>query len=143
MSDLLRDSVFYWTFSSTTGDAYTGYTVADTASLGGLPVGALLPSPYGPAFGAYTVTNIVNYEVDLSAHFGIGYYAEGATVLSSYYDANTARSLPTYYGSQGIPTTYGGLGEEFDFVPVPFFGIPGAQPGGYFEVGYGGYYLIA
>lgn len=143
MSDLLPDSVLYWTFSSTTGDAYTGYTVADTLSLGALSVGALLPSPYGPGFGFYTVTNRVDYGIDLSAFYGIGYYVEGATVLSSYYDANRALLAPTYYGSQGIPTTYGGLGSEYDFVSTAYFPTPFVQLAGYYEVGYGGYYLIA
>lgn len=143
MSDLLRDSIFYWNFYSTTGDAYSGYTVADTVTLGGLPVGAGLPSPYGPAFGSYVVTAVVDYPFDLSAFYGDPDYIEGATVLSVYYDTNTGRALPTYYGSQGVPTTYGGVGAEFDFVAVPAFGVPGAQPVGYFEIGYGGYYLIA
>ena len=143
MSDLLPDSIFYWTFYSAGGDSYSGYTVEDSVILGALPVGTLLASPSRPDFGFYAVTNVVDYGVDLSAFYGIGYYVEGATVLSSYYDANTARLLPTYYGSQGIPTTYAGLGSEFDFVAAPFFGIPGGQPAGYYEVGYGGYYLIA
>lgn len=134
MSDFLADSVLYWTFTSTDGDAYTGYTVGDTAALAGLPPGSVLSSPYGPDFGFYTVTNLVPYGVDLSSFYGIGYYIEGATVLDAYYDIDSGLALPTYYGSQGIPTTYAGLGSEYDFVPLP--------TGGYYEVGYGGYYLI-
>lgn len=136
MSDAFRDSIFYWTFSSTTGDAYFGYTVADTAALVGVPVGTVFASPYGFGFGQYTVTNIVDYPFDLSAHYGIGYYSEGATAAYSYYDAFNGLVLPTLYGSQGIPTSYGGLGTEYDYVASPFFG-------GYDDFGYGGYYLIA
>ncbi len=122
MSDAFRDSIFYWTFSSTTGDAYFGYTVTDTAALVGVPLGAVIPSPYGFGFGQYTVTNIVDYPVDLSAHYGIGYYAEGATAVYSYYDGFSGRFFPTLYGSQGIPTFFAGVGGEFDYVPSPFFG---------------------
>jgi hypothetical protein len=135
MSDLFPDSIFYWTFSSTSGDAYLGYTVADTAALAGVPLGAVFASPYGLNFGHYTVTNIVSYAVDLSAYYGIGYYAEGANAVYSYYDAFGGVFLPTLYGSQGIPGTYTGLGGEFDYAPDPVFG-------GYEGFGYGGYYLI-
>ena len=135
MSDAFRDSIFYWTFSSTTGDAYYGYTVADTASLVGVPLGTVFASPYGFGFGQYTVTNIVDYPVDLSAYYGIGYYVEGATVVYSYYDAFGGVVLPTYYGSQGIPASYAGLGGEFDYAPGAF--------GSYDFFGYGGYDLIA
>ena len=83
--------------------------------------------PYGLDFGHYTVTNRVDYGVDLSAHYGIGYYAEGANAVYSYYDAFDGVFLPTLYGSQGIPGTYTGLGGEFDYAPDPVFG---------------GYYLI-
>ena len=143
MSDLLADSIFYWTFTADDGDAYTGYTVADTAAIVGLAPGALFSSPYGPDFGFYTVTNVVNYAVDLTAHFGIGYYAEGATVLSAYYDLDRGLALPTYYGLQGIPNTYAGLGREYDFVAVSSLGVFGPAASGYYEVGYGGYFLIA
>lgn len=136
MSDLLRDSIFYWAFTSTNGDAYFGSTVADTAAVVGLPVGAVIPSPYGPGLGFYTVTNIVDYPVDLSAHYGVGYYVEGATAVYSYYDGFNDLLLPTLYGSRGIPTAYGGLGSEYDYVASPFFG-------GYDDFGYGGTYLIA
>jgi hypothetical protein len=76
-----------------------------------------------------------HYGVDLSAHYGIGYYAEGANAVYSYYDAFDGVFLPTLYGSQGIPGTYTGLGGEFDYAPDPVFG-------GYQGFGYGGYYLI-
>ncbi len=135
MSDLFADSVFYWTFSSTSGDAYFGYTVADTVGLSGVPEGAVFSSPYGPSLGFYTITNIVDYVVDLSAHYGIPYYTEGATVVSAYYDSFDEQFLPTLYGSQGVPTTYTGLGQEFDYVAASAFG--------YEQVGFGGYFLIA
>lgn len=136
MSGLFNDSIFYWVFSSPTGDGYYGYTVADTAAVAGLPVGAVIPSPGGPGLGFYTVTTIVDYPVDLSSYYGIDYYAEGATAVYSYYDGPTGALLPTLYGSQGVPTGYGGLGTEYDFVVSPFFG-------GYDDFGYGGTYLIA
>ncbi|MBD0271955.1 MAG: hypothetical protein ICV73_08500 [Acetobacteraceae bacterium] len=136
MSDAFRDSVFYWTFSSGTGDAYYGYTVTDTAALVGVPVGSVFASPHGFGFGRYTVTGIVDYGVDLSDAYGIGHYAEGATAVYAYFDAFSGRLLPTYYGSQGIPTSYAGLGGEFDYVLSPSFG-------GYDDFGYGGLYLIA
>ena len=145
MSDFLRDSVFYWTFASTGGDAYSGYTVADTAGLVGVRPGVSLPSPHGAALGYYTITKVVDYGVDLSAFYRTGYYTEGATVVQSYFDASTGRLLPTYYGSQGIPTSYAGLGGEFDLVVAAPF--PGAPPGfrfaGYDDFGLGGLYLIA
>lgn len=143
MSDLLADSILYWTFSSVTGDAYSGYTVLDSPYVANLPVGTILEPAYGDDFGFYTVTNVVNYGLDLSATYGISYYIEGATVLSSYFDATTGRLVPTYYGGQGIPTTYQGLGYEYDFVPVASLAPPGFPAAGFYEVGYSGYYLIA
>lgn len=136
MSDFFADSIFYWTFSSASGDAYFGYTVEDTVDIAGLPIGAVIPSSAGPGYGFYTVTNIVNYGVDLSAYYGIGYYAEGATAVYSYYDGFTGAFLPTLYGSQGVPTSYGGLGTEYDYVVSPVFG-------GYDDFGLAGLYLIA
>jgi hypothetical protein len=136
VSDLLSDSIFYWVFSSASGDAYYGSTVADTAAVAGLPEGAVIPSPYGPGLGFYTVTDIVDYPSDLSAYYGVGYYVEGATVAYSYYDGFGGLLIPTLYGSQGIPTGYGGVGTEYDYVVSPVFG-------GYDDFGLGGAALIA
>lgn len=136
MSDLLADSIFYWTFNSWKGDAYLGYTVADTAAIGGVPVGTVFESAYGDEYGFYTVTNVVNYAVDLSAFYGTGNYAEGANAVYSYYDASAGAYLPAYYGSRGIATTFNGLGGEFDYAfNAPF--------GAYQPLGQGGYYLLS
>lgn len=120
MSDLLPDSIMYWTFINLTkADAYLGYTVYDSAVLSSVPVGTEFESPFGDEYGFYVVTNVVNYPVDLSAHHRVGYYNEGANVVYSYFDASSLSYLPTQYGAQGIPGSYTGLGGGFDYASTP------------------------
>jgi hypothetical protein len=125
MSDFFADSYYSWTFVADSGDFYAGFTFHDT--------GAYVPGQvFDGNLGYYAITGAYDYGVDL----GVYGYNEGLTYTTVYYDAFQGY-LQTYnYAYEGKPSSYWGLGYEFDYawngVAWDEFGYAGAYQAGYY-----------
>ena len=108
MPNGIPDSAFYWSFVSPAGDRWDGVTVADEPYV---ELGQVLPSPYGPEYGTYTITDVFDYGAETG-------YPEGVTWVYNYFDPITVANYQPYYYSQGMADTLAGLGTEFDYVPI-------------------------
>ena len=126
MSKLLPDFFYTWTFVADSGDWYAGVTFNDT---GAYVPGQFLDVPYG----YYYINAEYDYGVDLNPYYGI---SEGTTYTTTYFDA-VQGYLQTYnYNYAAAPSTYFGLGSEYDFAfngaYWDNFGYGGAYQAGYF-----------
>lgn len=101
---------FYW-YSPNSGDYYGG-TVYDDGRYG-YAVGQYV---YGPHANTETGAADGYYRIFASSNAtNSGRSAGEVTGASFYYDAQSGRCLPTYYGG-GTLTGNGGLGSEYDYV---------------------------
>ncbi len=126
MSEFVPDSLYTWTFFADSGDWYAGVLYEDT---GVYVPGLILDVP----FGYYFINAEYAYGYDLAPFHGIG---EGTTYTTAYFDAAQGR-LETYnYFYAGAPSSFVGLGYEYDYAWNGAFwddfGYGGAYQAGYF-----------
>jgi hypothetical protein len=104
MSDLFSDSYYEWTFVADSGDQYAGFLYHDT--------GAYVPGQILDAdFGYYLINAASDYGYDLGAFHGIN---EGTTYVTSYFDAVQGPLQTANLSYYGAPSSYQGLGSEYD-----------------------------
>jgi hypothetical protein len=126
MSGLIPDSLYTWTFLADSGDRYAGVLYDDT---GAYVPGLILDGD----FGYYVIGAEQAYGYDLGPVLGIG---EGTTYTTAYFDAAQG-PLQTYnYTHLAAPSSYLGLGYEYDYAWNGAFwddfGFAGYSQAGYF-----------
>lgn len=126
MSGFVADSVYTWTFIADSGDWYAGVLFHDT--------GVYLPGQYlDVPLGFYFINDRIDYGFDLGAFYGI---AEGTTYTTTYFDAVQGYLQPYNYAYLAAPSSYLGLGSEYDFAWNGAFwddfGYGGVYQAGYF-----------
>lgn len=119
----LADSGYSFVFQADSGDAWVGYTYADTGSFA-------IGQTFATAFGDYTITGEAAYGFDLSAVYG-ALFEDGRVFVSTYVDADTGLSYTPFYYAQGYGSGDRGLGNELDWVfdglQFQAFGLGGAR----------------
>ncbi len=125
MSGLVPDSLYTWTFLADSGDRYPGVLYHDT---GAYVPGLILDGD----FGCYVIDAEQAYGYDLGP-VGIG---EGTTYTTAYFDAAQGRLQTHNYPYLRAPSSFFGLGYEYDYAwngaYWDDFGHGGAYQAGYF-----------
>ncbi len=119
------DSYYTWAFVADSGDSYGGYMFDDT---GVWAPGQVIDLTYG----FYYIGEEYAYGFDLEPYYGL---PEGSVYTTWYYDQYQGNLTPYYTWANAGPSTYSGLGTEYDwawdYTTWNDFGFAGSYQSGY------------